>query len=631
VIFVNEFELDFFSEQQGARLKVIGVGGGGSNAVNAMVRSGMAGVDFIVANTDAQALLNSPAPIKLQLGAQLTKGLGAGANPEVGQAAAFEDAQGIAETLRGADMVFVTAGMGGGTGTGAAPVIARVAREQGALAVGVVTRPFNFEGKARRRRADRGIQMLAQEVDTLIVIRNQRLLALSEAGASMQDATKLADKVLFDAVCGISELITNHGMINVDFADVRTIMSMQGMALMGTGRASGERRALIAAQQAISSPLLDDVSIEGARGILINFTGGLDLKISEIEEAASMVEEAADEDVNLIFGAVIDEKMTDEILITVIATGFDEAEQPSVDTRLTPQSAMPGFQQSAPAFQQTDPRYASVMPPLPTPMAGHSMSARGHQGMPPQHPGHEAPPYPHPHGRQGLPQREVRMQQHNVPPSRQHNTVSQPPPVPHPGEPMQHTGPPPLPPRSMVTQEMGMPPIHVGGRPQQAPAHPMQRMPNGLHGSPQQSGEWPLSFTDTSPSMEAMSSGVAERVRRIIPPAVGNEPTPTPSAPPSPARRTAPRTRSGPIPTSRRITGSFSTPPRTPSISRIRRPIDEEELRRPAITRNSGSRQVGEDPMGPDFFDTGCLDASCDESIEIEASSVPAWLQIRRR
>ncbi|HJO64620.1 MAG TPA: cell division protein FtsZ, partial [Sphingomonas sanguinis] len=338
-----------------------------------------------------------------------------------------------------------TAGMGGGTGTGAAPVIARVAREQGALAVGVVTRPFNFEGKARRRRADRGIQMLAQEVDTLIVIRNQRLLALSEAGASMLDATKLADKVLFDAVCGISELITNHGMINVDFADVRTIMSMQGMALMGTGRASGERRALIAAQQAISSPLLDDVSIEGARGILINFTGGLDLKISEIEEAASMVEEAADEDVNLIFGAVIDEKMTDEILITVIATGFDEAEQPSVDTRLTPQSAMPGFQQSAPAFQQTDPRYASVMPPLPTPMAGHSMSARGHQGMPPQHPGHEAPPYPHPHGRQGLPQREVRMQQHNVPPSRQHNTVSQPPPVPHPGEPMQHTGPPPLP------------------------------------------------------------------------------------------------------------------------------------------------------------------------------------------
>gem|GEM_PF-271148 len=626
---MNEFELDFFSEQQGARLKVIGVGGGGSNAVNAMVQSGMKGVDFIVANTDAQALLNSPAPIKLQLGAQLTKGLGAGANPKVGQAAAFEDADGIAETLRGADMVFVTAGMGGGTGTGAAPVIARVAREQGALAVGVVTRPFNFEGKARRRRADEGIQMLAQEVDTLIVIRNQRLLALSEAGASMLDATKLADQVLFDAVCGISELITNHGMINVDFADVRTIMSMQGMALMGTGRASGERRALIAAQQAISSPLLDDVSIEGARGILINFTGGHDLKISEIEEAASMVEEAADEDVNLIFGAVIDENMTDEILITVIATGFDDAEQPSVDTRMVPQAAMPGYQHSHPTYQQQSaPHYASSMPPLPTPMTGHPMSARDHQGMPLPPPRQEPSPYAQ--GRHGMPPREQRMQQHAAPMGHGHNTVSQPPPVPHPGEPMQHAGPPPLPPRSLVTQEMGMPPIHVNTRAQQAPTHSMNRMPQG---SPQQSGEWPLSFTETSPSMEAMSTGVAERVRRIIPPTGGNEPAPapTPSAPPNPARRNAPRTRSGPIQTSRRVTGSFSTPPRSPSISRIRRPIDEEELRRPAITRNSGSRQVGEDPMGPDFFDTGCLDASCDESIEIEASSVPAWLQIRRR
>lgn len=629
---MNEFELDFFGEQQGARLKVIGVGGGGSNAVNAMVQSGMKGVDFIVANTDAQALLNSPAPIKLQLGAQLTKGLGAGADPKVGQAAAFEDAEGIAETLRGADMVFVTAGMGGGTGTGAAPVIARVAREQGALAVGVVTRPFNFEGKARRRRADEGIRMLAQEVDTLIVIRNQRLLALSEAGASMLDATKLADKVLFDAVCGISELITNHGMINVDFADVRTIMSMQGMALMGTGRASGERRALIAAQQAISSPLLDDVSIEGARGILINFTGGHDLKISEIEEAASMVEEAADEDVNLIFGTVIDETMTDEIMITVIATGFEDAEQPSVDTRLAPQAAMPGFQQSQAYHQQPDPRYAA-MPPLPTPMQSHGMGNRDPQGMPGQMPRHEAPSYSH--GRPPMPSHDVRMPHGVSIQNRAHNTVSQPPPVPHPGEPLQHAGPSQMPPRNLATQEMGMPPIHVPTRThQQAGAHGPQRpVHTPPQGSPQQSGEWPMGFTETSSSMEAMSTGVAERVRRIIPPAGGSEPSvaPTPSAAPSPARRSAPRTRSGPIQTSRRVTGSFSTPPRTPSISRIRRPIDEEELRRPAITRNSGSRQVGEDPMGPDFFDTGCIDASCDESIEIEASSVPAWLQIRRR
>ncbi|MEZ4474064.1 MAG: cell division protein FtsZ [bacterium] len=317
----------------GAKLKVVGVGGGGGNAVSTMLDSGLKGIDFIVANTDAQALEHGRAPIKLQIGAALTKGLGAGANPDVGRDAALEDQRLIAEAVGGADMVFVTAGMGGGTGTGAAPIIAKVARERGALTVGVVTRPFNFEGRARRRRAEIGIEALAAEVDTLIVIPNQRLLAISDEQTTMLDAFKMADTVLYNAVQGISDLITYHGMINVDFADVRTIMSNRGLALMGTGRARGERRALVAAQAAISSPLLDDVSIEGATGILINFTGGTDLRMSEIEEAASLVEDAAHDDVNLIFGTVIDESMKDEIKITVIATGFQNAQTAS---RLTP-------------------------------------------------------------------------------------------------------------------------------------------------------------------------------------------------------------------------------------------------------------------------------------------------------
>ncbi|MCB9544975.1 MAG: cell division protein FtsZ [Myxococcales bacterium] len=316
----------------GAKLKVVGVGGGGGNAVSTMLDSGLKGIDFIVANTDAQALEHGRAPIKLQIGAALTKGLGAGANPDVGRDAALEDQRLIAEAVGGADMVFVTAGMGGGTGTGAAPIIAKVARERGALTVGVVTRPFNFEGRARRRRAEIGIEALAAEVDTLIVIPNQRLLAISDETTTMLDAFKMADTVLYNAVQGISDLITYHGMINVDFADVRTIMSNRGLALMGTGRARGERRALVAAQAAISSPLLDDVSIEGATGILINFTGGTDLRMSEIEEAASLVEDAAHDDVNLIFGTVIDESMKDEIKITVIATGFQNAQT----NRLTP-------------------------------------------------------------------------------------------------------------------------------------------------------------------------------------------------------------------------------------------------------------------------------------------------------
>ncbi len=344
----------------GANIKVIGVGGGGSNAVNKMVESGLKGVDFIIANTDAQALRHSPVPTQLQIGANLTKGLGAGANPEVGRSAALEDQRLINESVQGADMVFVTAGMGGGTGTGAAPVFARAAREQGALAVGVVTKPFNFEGRARRRRAESGLEALSEEVDTLIVIPNQRLLAISDEQTTMMDAFGTADRVLFDAVQGISDLITDHGMINVDFADVRTIMMGKGLALMGAGRASGEGRALIAAQQAIASPLLDDISIEGATGILINFTGGLDLKITEIEEAASLVEDAAHEEVNLIFGAVIDETLTDEIRITVIATGFEQSvSRPS--SMMTSRHTVPGYRVSE------QPRQVEARPEAPAP------------------------------------------------------------------------------------------------------------------------------------------------------------------------------------------------------------------------------------------------------------------------
>ena len=331
------------TESSGARLKVVGVGGGGSNAVNTMVHSGLKGVDFIVANTDQQALEHSAAEVRLQIGANLTQGLGAGANPEVGRNAALEDQRMINEMMNGADMVFITAGMGGGTGTGAAPVFARAAREAGVLTVGVVTKPFNFEGKARGRRAEAGIEALAAEVDTLVVIPNQRLLAIADANTTMKDAFTMADSVLYNAVQGISDLITEHGMINVDFADVRTIMGRKGMALMGAGRASGEGRALAAAQQAISSPLLDDISIEGATGILINFTGGLDLRITEIEEAASLVEDAAHEDVNLIFGAVIDESISDEIRITVIATGFDDRD-PSTSGRFSDRQTIPGYQ-----------------------------------------------------------------------------------------------------------------------------------------------------------------------------------------------------------------------------------------------------------------------------------------------
>ncbi|MBI2212935.1 MAG: cell division protein FtsZ [Acidobacteria bacterium] len=308
-----------------AKIKVVGVGGGGGNAVNRMIQAGIRGVEFIVANTDVQAMKSSLAPVKLQLGAKLTKGLGAGANPDVGKNAALEDTEKILETLQGADMIFITSGMGGGTGTGAAPIIASLAAELGALTVAVVTKPFNFEGKKRRSQADQGIRLLRESVDTLITIPNERLLNFVERATSLGDSFRIADDILRQAVQGISDLITVPGEINLDFADVKTIMHGMGMALMGTGLSSGEHRAVEAAQRAISSPLLEEASIEGARGVLINITGGSDMTLFEVNEAASIIQEAADEDANIIFGAVIDPKMKDEIKVTVIATGFDTA------------------------------------------------------------------------------------------------------------------------------------------------------------------------------------------------------------------------------------------------------------------------------------------------------------------
>ncbi|MEM1414668.1 MAG: cell division protein FtsZ, partial [Myxococcota bacterium] len=309
-----------------ARIKVVGVGGGGGNALNTMITSGMAGVEFIAANTDAQALDSNLAPVKIQLGPQLTKGLGAGGNPEIGRKSALEDVQRVAECLNGADMVFVTAGMGGGTGTGAAPIIAQVARDQGALTVGVVTTPFMFEGRRRSKHATTGFDELRESVDSIITIPNQKLLSLGDADLSMLDAFQRADDVLLQAVQGISDLITTHGMINVDFADVRTIMSARGRALMGTGWAKGERRAEEAAELAIHSPLLDDISVDGARGILINFTAGPDMKLREIDQAATLIQQAAHEDAEIIFGLVTDPDMHDIVKVTVIATGFDEAD-----------------------------------------------------------------------------------------------------------------------------------------------------------------------------------------------------------------------------------------------------------------------------------------------------------------
>jgi len=317
--------LEFDDDAQGPGrpvIKVIGVGGGGGNALNTMIEAGVEGVDFIVANTDGQVLEASLAGTKVHLGRNLTKGLGAGANPEIGRAAALEDASRVAEALTGADMVFVTAGMGGGTGTGAAPIIAQIARDVGALTVGVVTKPFAFEGSQRKKKASCGISELSKAVDALIIIPNDRLVSLAGMKMTLKDAFAMVDNVCLNAVRGISDLVIAPGLINVDFADVRTIMTGMGRALMGTGVGSGDKRAIEAAQQAISSPLLEDVSINGATGILLNITGGPDLTLAEMNEACSLIAEAADPDANIIFGSVIDAHAGDQVRITVIATGF---------------------------------------------------------------------------------------------------------------------------------------------------------------------------------------------------------------------------------------------------------------------------------------------------------------------
>jgi len=306
-----------------AKIKVIGVGGGGGNAVNMMISYNLGGVEFIAANTDSQAMVSSRAQIKVQLGAEVTKGLGAGSDPEVGKKAAIESQDRLREVLDGADMVFVTAGLGGGTGTGGAPIVAEIAKDLGALTVAVVTKPFQFEGKKRWRQAEEGLAELKKVVDTLIVIPNQRLLSISGRNMSLPDAFKEADDILYNGVKGISDLVMVPGLINLDFADVKNIMSEMGLALMGTGVASGDNRAVEAAQKAISSPLLEDNSIQGARGVLLNITGGPEMTLFEVNEASSLVQAEAHEDANIIFGTVVDESMGDEIRITVIATGFD--------------------------------------------------------------------------------------------------------------------------------------------------------------------------------------------------------------------------------------------------------------------------------------------------------------------
>jgi cell division protein FtsZ len=321
VVFELELEGDHL-----AKIKVVGVGGGGSNAINRMMSAGLQGVEFIAVNTDAQALRMSDAPMKLQIGEKLTKGLGAGANPEIGKKAAEESREQLAAVLAGSDMVFVTCGMGGGTGTGAAPIIAEVARDQGALTVGVVTKPFSFEGRRRMAQADQGVASLKEKVDTLIVIPNDRLLQVAERNTPIVEAFRIADDVLRQGVQGISDLIIVPGLINLDFADVRTIMTSAGSALMGIGVASGENRAAEAARAAISSPLLES-SIEGAKGVLMNITGSSDLGLFEVNEAAEIVSNSADPDALVIFGAVIDDSLGDTIKVTVIATGFEAARQ----------------------------------------------------------------------------------------------------------------------------------------------------------------------------------------------------------------------------------------------------------------------------------------------------------------
>ena len=363
--------IEYTDKQDAARIKVIGVGGGGGNAINTMVAARIEGVEFIAANTDVQALAANKASVKIQLGRGASRGLGAGANPELGRQAAVEERDAITAALDGADMVFVTAGMGGGTGTGGAPIIADVAKQTGALTVGVVTKPFLFEGNRRRKQAEAGIAELRAAVDTLIVIPNQRLISVAGESMAMADAFKRADEVLLNAVQGISDIITVHGLVNVDFADVRTIMSEHGMALMGTGRSSGESRSIEAMQAAISSPLLEDVSLDGATGLLVNITGGPNLTLHEVNEAVSMAQSAADPDANIIFGSVVDESLGDEIRITVIATGF----LPRDEKRSAGRPVQVQVPQSAPVKAVPPPLPAEAKPKDPIRLAQPAASA----------------------------------------------------------------------------------------------------------------------------------------------------------------------------------------------------------------------------------------------------------------
>jgi cell division protein FtsZ len=389
------FELDKSAPSaHGAKIKVIGVGGSGGNAVNTMIKSGLSGVEFIAVNTDRQALNASLAEVKIPIGGELTKGLGAGANPEVGRRAALEDYHKIADALQNADMVFVTAGMGGGTGTGAAPVIAKIAKELGMLTVGVVTKPFDFEGRKRTRQASDGIRFLRESVDSLITIPNQRLLSIAGNTMSFMDAFKKADEVLLNAVQGISDLINHTGLINTDFADVRTIMANKGLALMGTGLGDGEHRAVEAATNAISSPLLEDISVDGATGLIINVTGGPDLTAFEVNEATTLIMEAAHEDAEIIFGSVIDENMKNKVKITVIATGIGANAQvdkivghsPTVaESRAALGASMAGTQAESLSAMNRQPAPLTVAQMAAQP-ASVPPPAAPYQGMPPARP-----------------------------------------------------------------------------------------------------------------------------------------------------------------------------------------------------------------------------------------------------
>jgi cell division protein FtsZ len=353
-------ELDT-KQEYGAKIRIVGIGGGGSNAVNSMINKGLEGVEFCVLNTDVQALEKSTASIKLQIGKNLTRGLGAGADPEIGRRAVEEDREEIGRMIAGCDMIFITAGMGGGTGTGGAAMVAGIAKSAGALVVGIVTRPFQFEGKRRSKQADEGIEELRRNVDTLIVIPNQKLLALVENSTSFLDGFSLANQVLYNATRGISELITRHGYINVDFADVRTVMREMGDAIMGSGVGRGEHRASIAAEQAISSPLLEGVKIQGAQGVLVNITGGRSMSLLEVSEATQIIHDAAGDDANIIFGAVLDDSMDEEIMVTVIATGFNTRPKYSGGLSLNPENIQLGNREIEGVSK---PRVERINPPM---------------------------------------------------------------------------------------------------------------------------------------------------------------------------------------------------------------------------------------------------------------------------